>query len=151
LPTVKTPRKQKKRAVGFLSEFASALETIFGYLFVFLKKAIGVIAVILSVALIIALILSLTGKKVIHIAGEAATYSFSLHDFSTFFFENSDATFLIQISLVLLIGIPLFSMFYMGIRTLFNLKKKWKNILPVLIHPLDGWSCYRHHYHRTVS
>jgi phage shock protein PspC (stress-responsive transcriptional regulator) len=103
-------------------------------------KVLAIFFVIIGSILLIVLLSTLFGVNDINVYHRGEHISFSLHDAMMVIFTNSSQADLAMTGLILLIGIPLIALIYLGIRLLFKVKQT-KRIVKITLFALwvVGW------------
>lgn len=114
-----------EKAKSILGRIIDTFVAIVLFVFRAFGRLIGFAFLVAGIALAVVFIVSMfSGEAFISITSEGIS-NFSVYDFSNMFFASADQEFLAFVGLLLLIGIPIISLMYGGIKLLFKLKHTW--------------------------
>ena len=112
-------KESRDRVRDVVDSFVELVTSIFKWL----GKVIAIFFIVLGTIVLIGLIGSLLGvNNAIHFNENGEHISFTLKELANVFFSTESQTDLALAGLILLAGIPLISLIYLGIRLLFNIK-----------------------------
>ena len=116
-------KENKDRLRSSAEKFFDFLGDVFHNIFRIIGEIFIVFFVFLAIVLMVALLATFFGRGTISVFG---VHSFSLYEFRNAFLPSDMPVELIVITLILLIGVPLLSIIYKGIKHLFGIKEKNK-------------------------
>jgi phage shock protein PspC (stress-responsive transcriptional regulator) len=116
-------KENKDRIKSSAEKFFDFLGDLFHNVFKVVGKFFIIIFVIIAIILMVGLLATFFGRGTISVFG---AHGFSLYEFRNAFLPADMPIELIVIALVLLIGVPLLSIIYKGIKHLFGIKEKNK-------------------------
>ena len=116
-------KENKDKVRSSLHNFFDFLGDVFHNVFHIIGKILVVFFVFLAIILMVCLLATFFGRGTISVFG---VHSFSLYEFRNAFLPTDLPVELIVITLILLIGVPLLSVIYKGIKHLFGIKEKNK-------------------------
>ncbi|MGZ4156277.1 MAG: PspC domain-containing protein, partial [Bacteroidia bacterium] len=116
-------KENKDRIKTSAHRFFDFLGDVFHNIFHIVGKFFIIFFVFLAIILMVGLLATFFGRNTISFFG---TNNFSLYEFNTTFLPSGLPTELIVVTLILLIGVPLLSIIYKGIKHLFGIKEKNK-------------------------
>jgi phage shock protein PspC (stress-responsive transcriptional regulator) len=112
-------KENRERVRDGIDSFVHVIASIFKYL----GKAIAIFFIVLGTIILIGLIGSLLGlNNAIHFTQNGEHISFTLRELADVLFTSSSQTDIALTGFILLAGIPLVSLIYLGIRLLFNIR-----------------------------
>ena len=120
--------KKHIRSVGsFLSRILDVFVNIIVFFFKTFGKILGVIFLFAGAILLTVFLYSIfdSSNIISSFTPDGANY-FSWSDLTQIMFTENDQTWLATVGIILLIGIPLFSIVYSGFKLLFNIRNDWK-------------------------
>ena len=116
-------KENKDRIKSSAHNFFDFLGDVFHNIFRIVGKIFVIFFVFLAIILMVGLLATFFGRGTISVFG---VHSFSLYEFRNAFLPSDVPVELIVITLILLIGVPLLSIIYKGIKHLFGIKEKNK-------------------------
>jgi phage shock protein PspC (stress-responsive transcriptional regulator) len=115
-------RSSAQKATDFVGD-------VFHNMIRILAKIFAVFFVILAVVIVVILLGSVFGStNVIHFSDRGKDYAFSLYEWASNFLPDSSSPNMFLVGLVLVLGIPLLSIIYSGVKFLLGIKQRNKYI-----------------------
>jgi phage shock protein PspC (stress-responsive transcriptional regulator) len=121
-----TFKKKRPGAKTFINDLINLIGTVITYVFKFLVVIVGLILMFSGLALILAMLVSITGLYSFSFFENGELISFSIPVILQMIFTSHFITFLAITSFALLLGIPIIMMIYLGFRLMLGNRVKVK-------------------------